>query len=329
MDQVKIGKFLAMLRKKENLTQEELGEKIGVTNKTISRWENGTYMPDIEMFLILSKLYKVSLNELFCGEYLSKEEYTEKSEENIVSIAVQNNKLVRKVTLMILILVCMCLCFLSIVSGIFIYERYNMLYPDKYNEFEISEKIVLNELVIPNNDKGDHLIKTEELSIYLSAPGYSHNSNLNILTKGNSFISIRSYYTYEYFLPTTTGLNIYFNEMGIYRYTDKCLFAINYNLDKVSIFSSETEIDIAAGCRMILSSINFPNTDKNDIGHIHKLTGKWNGYIVSSGNPNKDDNVWSIVIEHKERLLFIVVKDTEIGTDKSKLMEWISRIDFE
>ena len=54
MDQVKIGKFLAMLRKKENLTQEELGEKIGVTNKTISRWENGTYMPDIEMFLISS-----------------------------------------------------------------------------------------------------------------------------------------------------------------------------------------------------------------------------------------------------------------------------------
>ena len=44
------------------------------------------------------------------------------------------------------------------------------------------------ELVIPNNDKGDHLIKTEELSLYLSAPGYSHNSNLNILTKDTAYV---------------------------------------------------------------------------------------------------------------------------------------------
>ena len=48
MDMVKIGKFLAELRKGHNLTQEELGEKLGVTNKTISRWETGTYMPPVE-----------------------------------------------------------------------------------------------------------------------------------------------------------------------------------------------------------------------------------------------------------------------------------------
>lgn len=48
MDQIKIGKFIATLRRQSGLTQEKLGEKIGVTNKTISRWENGNYMPDIE-----------------------------------------------------------------------------------------------------------------------------------------------------------------------------------------------------------------------------------------------------------------------------------------
>ena len=48
MDQMKTGKFIAALRKEKGMTQEKLGEKLGVTNKTVSRWENGNYMPDIE-----------------------------------------------------------------------------------------------------------------------------------------------------------------------------------------------------------------------------------------------------------------------------------------
>ena len=59
MDQVKIGKFIAKLRNENNLTQEALGEKLGVTNKTISRWENGHYLPDIEMLQLLSKEFNV------------------------------------------------------------------------------------------------------------------------------------------------------------------------------------------------------------------------------------------------------------------------------
>ena len=47
MDQIKIGKFIAALRKEKGLTQEKLGEKLGVTNKTVSRWENGNYMPGL------------------------------------------------------------------------------------------------------------------------------------------------------------------------------------------------------------------------------------------------------------------------------------------
>ena len=54
MDMVKIGRFLSELRKNHNFTQAELGEKLGVTNKTISRWETGTYMPPVEMLEELS-----------------------------------------------------------------------------------------------------------------------------------------------------------------------------------------------------------------------------------------------------------------------------------
>ena len=67
------------------MTQEELGEKIGVTNKTVSRWETGTYMPDIEKLMFLSEILGVSINELLCGERLSDNEFRERADENIVS----------------------------------------------------------------------------------------------------------------------------------------------------------------------------------------------------------------------------------------------------
>lgn len=83
MDLIKIGKFLAALRHEKNLTQEQLGEKLGVTNKTVSRWENGNYMPPVEMLKLISELYEVSINEILSGQRLSAEEYREKAEENI------------------------------------------------------------------------------------------------------------------------------------------------------------------------------------------------------------------------------------------------------
>ena len=67
MDQGKIGKFIASLRREAGLTQEMLGEKLGVTNKTVSRWETGSYLPDIETFSLLAHDLGVSINELLCG----------------------------------------------------------------------------------------------------------------------------------------------------------------------------------------------------------------------------------------------------------------------
>ena len=86
MDTIKIGNFLATLRKEQNLTQEALGEKLGVTNKTVSRWENGNYLPPVEMLQKLSKLYAVSINEILCGERIPEENYQAKAEETITGI---------------------------------------------------------------------------------------------------------------------------------------------------------------------------------------------------------------------------------------------------
>ena len=85
MDQIKIGKFIAALRKEKGLTQEQLGEKLGVTNKTISRWENGKYTPDVEMLTLLSKEFGVSINELISGERLLAEDFKKAADENLVT----------------------------------------------------------------------------------------------------------------------------------------------------------------------------------------------------------------------------------------------------
>lgn len=83
MDLVQIGKFIAELRKAQGLTQEQLGEKVGVTNKTVSRWETGTYLPPAGALLSMSKMFDVTINEILSGKRLTEEEYKRAAEENL------------------------------------------------------------------------------------------------------------------------------------------------------------------------------------------------------------------------------------------------------
>lgn len=106
MDMQKIGNFLAELRKNKRLTQDELGEQIGVTNKTVSRWENGNYLPPVEMLQILSKLYDVSINELLSGARLNDEHYKENAEEYIVVDLMKKSKDAKKYLTLSVIVAC-------------------------------------------------------------------------------------------------------------------------------------------------------------------------------------------------------------------------------
>ena len=74
MDMIKIGEFLAKLRKEQGWTQEQLGEKLGVTNKTVSRWEKGNYLPPVEMLQMMSEVYGLTINEILSGERLTQEQ---------------------------------------------------------------------------------------------------------------------------------------------------------------------------------------------------------------------------------------------------------------
>ena len=87
MDQIKVGNFIAVMRKEQGFTQEELGERLGVTNKTISRWETGKYMPDIDKLQELSTCLGVRVNELLSGEKIeSADDFVKKADENLVDV---------------------------------------------------------------------------------------------------------------------------------------------------------------------------------------------------------------------------------------------------
>lgn len=98
MDQGKVGKFIAALRKEQGMTQEVLGQKLGVTNKTVSRWETGSYMPDIELLVPLGETLGVSVNELLAGERLSDEQFRKQADQNLVEVARESSFSVKERT---------------------------------------------------------------------------------------------------------------------------------------------------------------------------------------------------------------------------------------
>jgi len=85
MNQEKIGKFIAENRKAKRITQSELAEKLGVTDRAVSNWENGKNMPDLSLFKPLCDILGITINELMSGEKINNKEYNERLEENIIN----------------------------------------------------------------------------------------------------------------------------------------------------------------------------------------------------------------------------------------------------
>ena len=97
MNQEKIGKFILELRREKNMTQQELADKIGVTDRAISKWENGRGMPDLSLMIPLCKELNITINELISGEKIEKKDYQSKLEENIVkTIDYTNRRIINK-----------------------------------------------------------------------------------------------------------------------------------------------------------------------------------------------------------------------------------------
>ena len=92
MDQVKIGKFIAGCRKKANLTQMQLAEKLGITDRAVSKWETGKAMPDSSVMLELCDVLGISVNDLLCGEIVTMNNYNKELENNLLEMVRQKEE---------------------------------------------------------------------------------------------------------------------------------------------------------------------------------------------------------------------------------------------
>ncbi len=92
MDQLKIGKFIAECRKKENLTQMQLAEKLNITDRAVSKWETGKAMPDSSIMLELCDALKITVNDLLSGEVVTMDNYNKELENNLLDMIKQKEQ---------------------------------------------------------------------------------------------------------------------------------------------------------------------------------------------------------------------------------------------
>ena len=123
MNQEKIGKFIAKCRKDKKMTQSELAEKLGVTDKSIGNWENGRNMPDLSLFKPLCDVLGITINDLLSGEKISKDKYQERFEENIVNTIDYSTKRINKYSNVIGLLL--------VIFGLFISMSAIMIFPSE------------------------------------------------------------------------------------------------------------------------------------------------------------------------------------------------------
>ncbi len=99
MDQIKIGRFIAEERKNKGYTQRQLADILGISDKTISKWERGNGFPEISLLLPLCKELEISVNELLTGKRVSEDDYQKKAEENMMNLVREAQESKKKIIL--------------------------------------------------------------------------------------------------------------------------------------------------------------------------------------------------------------------------------------
>ena len=123
MDLIKVGKYIASKRKALGLTQAQLAEKLGMSSKSVSKWERGVCLPDVSVYLELCQILGITLNEFIAGEDLKQEEMVQKSEENLMQVAEEGNVGKKKLKRIIAVLLCASLLALGALSAVLLALR--------------------------------------------------------------------------------------------------------------------------------------------------------------------------------------------------------------
>ena len=118
MDQKKIGKFIAEKRKEQNLTQMQLAEKLGITDRAVSKWENGKALPDASLMLPLCEILHITVNDLLSGEEIGMENKNQKNEQLLLDMAkeIENKNKVIWTTMWVI----MTVSIVALLAGLFL-----------------------------------------------------------------------------------------------------------------------------------------------------------------------------------------------------------------
>lgn len=124
MDTLKTGKFIGECRKEKNLTQLQLAEKLNITNRAVSKWENGKSMPDASIMLELCNILGITVNELLSGERIKGEDYKEKAEQKMLELQKKEERAIKHIFIVEIIWLIICVALTPVHLAI------NYYYPD-------------------------------------------------------------------------------------------------------------------------------------------------------------------------------------------------------
>ena len=161
MDLERIGRFIAECRKEKELTQSQLAEKINITDKAVSKWETGKGLPDVSIMIELCNILGINVNELLSGQRLSKENYQEKANENIVSmikVADKNRRTKNKMILIIVIIMAIFFIY-GLLLGIYQSMEVNVGYDEGIMQCEIIDDKIIYKV------NGLSVISTEYIAV--------------------------------------------------------------------------------------------------------------------------------------------------------------------
>ena len=117
MDQIKTGKFIAERRRELGLTQMQLGEMLGITDRAISKWERGKSLPDYGIILDLCNILQISVNDLLCGEVVTLDSYNDKLENNLLEMVKQKEQADKMLLHLELIVASVCVAVMLALCG--------------------------------------------------------------------------------------------------------------------------------------------------------------------------------------------------------------------
>ena len=124
MDQIKIGRFIAECRKNNNLTQMQLAERLGITDRAVSKWENGRAMPDSSIMLELCRELKITVNDLLSGEVVTMENYNKEMENNLLEMVKAKEEADKRLLTMEIVTGVVCL--IPLIAAVIVVEVISM-----------------------------------------------------------------------------------------------------------------------------------------------------------------------------------------------------------